>query len=548
MLVDKRVPHFLTRKDMSKHFFRDFEVDDSLHPAKIVFSSKSKNSMAQAESDAMFYKMQFAGVPHVNYVGYANDRGKIAISIVEKKSEKDGGNLFHAIYRTRDRDKNVTITKDWLMNEKGREKKRDRAIEKLFNKAEKKVFSVDEKALLTWIDPQLTSGGVVLFRAVPSIEKQLCLWDQSRVDVLGQESRKKLKIGVMYCTSGAQREKEVFSHPQGSKGFREFLKVLGEEVTLQGFKKFSGGLDTTSDMSGSKSVYTSFDGFEIMYHVSTMLPLSEDQQQVERKRHISNDSIVIVYMESDEVPFSPMMIRTHYTGVYIIVTKDRGFVKTSRRKEPRSGKRHKGPSPRKLSPLQEEVKGSSSASSSSSRKTPPTPNLLKDMSARSPPRLPLSPPLLPLSTPPHLSEKRHRRSSSENVRALTPPNVSKGGGDTEQPNNTGERLGRNNIPSPLDLRRATEFQQRRTLSSESPRITRGQTPPPLLGANVVPPPLFAASKLSLSNGSPEIRLKAADENPDEDKRDDREREESTKLPPVAKSNLKKKGSVDEELK
>ena len=42
--------------------------------------------------------------------------------------------------------------------------------------------------------------------------------------------------------------------------------------------------------TGSHSVYTKFNEFEIMYHVAPLLPYQDfDEQRVERKRHLGND-------------------------------------------------------------------------------------------------------------------------------------------------------------------------------------------------------------------------------------------------------------------
>ena len=73
---------------------------------------------------------------------------------------------------------------------------------------------------------------------------------------------------------------------------------MGEKVKLLGFKGYSGGLDTKSDATGVESVHTQFQDQQIMFHISTLLPFSKiDQQQIERKRHIGNDVVVIVFLE-----------------------------------------------------------------------------------------------------------------------------------------------------------------------------------------------------------------------------------------------------------
>jgi hypothetical protein len=49
-----------------------------------------------------------------------------------------------------------------------------------------------------------------------------------------------------------------------------------------------------------------------MYHVSTLLPFSaDDTQQLERKRHLGNDIVVIIYKEGD-TPYAPTTIRSEF--------------------------------------------------------------------------------------------------------------------------------------------------------------------------------------------------------------------------------------------
>lgn len=56
-----------------------------------------------------------------------------------------------------------------------------------------------------------------------------------------------------------------------------------------------------------------------MFHVSTMLPFTEsDPQQLQRKRHIGNDIVAIVFQETN-TPFSPDMIASHFLHSYIVV-------------------------------------------------------------------------------------------------------------------------------------------------------------------------------------------------------------------------------------
>lgn len=79
------------------------------------------------------------------------------------------------------------------------------------------------------------------------------------------------------------------------------------------------GLLSTGDMTGKESIYTVYAGHEVMYHVSTMLPHSKDNpQQLERKRHIGNDIVNIIYTDDPSLleSFNPNCIKSQFTRQY----------------------------------------------------------------------------------------------------------------------------------------------------------------------------------------------------------------------------------------
>ncbi len=58
-------------------------------------------------------------------------------------------------------------------------------------------------------------------------------------------------------------------------------------------------------------------GFEVMFHVSTMLPhTAGDEQQVEKKRHIGNDVTAIVFKEGS-TPLSPSFMASKCTRILL---------------------------------------------------------------------------------------------------------------------------------------------------------------------------------------------------------------------------------------
>ncbi|KGL75159.1 Rap1 GTPase-activating protein 1, partial [Tinamus guttatus] len=127
------------------------------------------------------------------------------------------------------------------------------------------------------------------------------------------------KFGVIYQKPGQTTEEEVFSNTEESLGFLEFLDFLGERIQLQDFRGFRGGLDVTRGQTGTESIYTNFRGKEIMFHVSTKLPFTEgDSQQLQRKRHIGNDIVAIIFQD-ENTPFVPDMIASNFLHAYVVI-------------------------------------------------------------------------------------------------------------------------------------------------------------------------------------------------------------------------------------
>lgn len=127
------------------------------------------------------------------------------------------------------------------------------------------------------------------------------------------------KFGVIYQKFGQTTEEELFGNMEESPAFVEFLEFLGHKIELHDFKGFRGGLDVTHGQTGQESIYTNFHNKEIMFHVSTKLPYTEgDSQQLQRKRHIGNDIVAIVFQE-ENTPFVPDMIQSNFLHAYVVV-------------------------------------------------------------------------------------------------------------------------------------------------------------------------------------------------------------------------------------
>jgi len=99
------------------------------------------------------------------------------------------------------------------------------------------------------------------------------------------------------------------------------MDFLAFKITLKGWNRFRGGLNIKDDLTGKESYYNNHRGFEIMFHVSTLIPFQpHDAQQVERKRHLGNDVVVVVFQESDVTePFDPAKMKSQFNHVFCVV-------------------------------------------------------------------------------------------------------------------------------------------------------------------------------------------------------------------------------------
>ena len=131
----------------------------------------------------------------------------------------------------------------------------------------------------------------------------------------------RFKFGVLYCHENQTGdENAMFSNKEGSAELFKFLSGLGDRIALKGWDKYSGGLNTKDDTTGTEAYYTSIRGLQIMFHVSVFLPHRDgDEQRLDKKRHLGNDVVLIVFCDSDNVKFDPLEIHSQFNHVFVVV-------------------------------------------------------------------------------------------------------------------------------------------------------------------------------------------------------------------------------------
>jgi len=118
------------------------------------------------------------------------------------------------------------------------------------------------------------------------------------------------KIGIIYSRDG-QNYDDVMNNKVTSPEFDKFLEHLGDKIQIKGWQRYRADLDTKTTTTGTHSVYTVWEGLEIMFHVSTMLT---DEC---RQRIIGNDIVVIIFQESGK--WDPNLIRSQVLHGQIII-------------------------------------------------------------------------------------------------------------------------------------------------------------------------------------------------------------------------------------
>uniref|UniRef100_G3R812 Signal-induced proliferation-associated protein 1 n=1 Tax=Gorilla gorilla gorilla TaxID=9595 RepID=G3R812_GORGO len=257
----------------------------------------SAYSLEHADLGAGYYRKYFYGKEHQNFFGMDESLGPVAVSLRREEKEGSGGGTLHSyrviVRTTQLRTLRGTISEDALPPGPPR--------------------GLSPRKLLEHVAPQLSPSCLRLGSASPKVPRTLLTLDEQ---VLSFQR----KVGVLYCRAGQGSEEEMYNNQEAGPAFMQFLTLLGNVVRLKGFESYRAQLDTKTDSTGTHSLYTTYQDHEIMFHVSTMLPYTpNNQQQLLRKRHIGNDIVTIVFQEPGSKPFCPTTIRSHFQHVFLVV-------------------------------------------------------------------------------------------------------------------------------------------------------------------------------------------------------------------------------------
>ena len=96
-------------------------------------------------------------------------------------------------------------------------------------------------------------------------------------------SKETHKIGLVYVGKGQYKEQDILANTKGSEKYNEFIKQLGEEIELKGWKKYNGKLDTRNESDGDKAIYYCDENVEIVYHEIVKIPIKKGEQIYQQK-------------------------------------------------------------------------------------------------------------------------------------------------------------------------------------------------------------------------------------------------------------------------
>ena len=323
----------------------------------IESDQKPKNPKEPGRVDAsknnFYYSKKFRNQVHANCVGFYtppdDDRTKkskkesgkiglntkfVVLSICKKADPQT--NTYEVMIRSREEDKLVRVPKESIKLAKSQEYASTQSILDYISKNSFRECSANLNDLLH------------------NAKIRIIRHEKSHIEFRNLELSLKLptlnRCGVLYAKPGQMKEEDMYSNTDVPKELYAFLDWLtcSEKITLAKHKGHTAGLDCSgNDATGVYSYYAKFNSlgevtttnnsnplfnstaaptneeFQLMFHVSTLLPFQlQDPERIERKRHIGNDVVVIVWIDTapgETPPPIPMAFASRMTHVYIVI-------------------------------------------------------------------------------------------------------------------------------------------------------------------------------------------------------------------------------------
>lgn len=131
------------------------------------------------------------------------------------------------------------------------------------------------------------------------------------------------KIAIVYIEPRQHGELEILGSSSGSLHYKRFLNGIGKLVRLKENRKiYTERLDITNDIDGDYAIVWNDKVTQLLFHTTTMMPAASDAEDSafsSKKRHVGNDSINILFDES-ELPFEFGEEKTQFSFINIVIS------------------------------------------------------------------------------------------------------------------------------------------------------------------------------------------------------------------------------------
>ena len=248
--------------------------------------------VADVEHFDQHYRREFFGNDHWNYLATDAKDGPVVLSLAVRDGAAGAAPTLLALFRTKAGEQLQRVALD---------------------PRKRPASAADALKALRRADGRYAA---LAYRAVKRAELELSLLDYEE-----KFQTTRYKFGILYAQGdqGAV-EDDMYANRDGCPLFSSFLSMLGTKIVLAGWDRFRGGLDVTGgNATGHYSIFTDWRGFEVMFHVSTLLPFTPGaSQQVERKRHLGNDIVVLVF-HTGTGALDPACFKSQFNHVFIVV-------------------------------------------------------------------------------------------------------------------------------------------------------------------------------------------------------------------------------------
>lgn len=127
------------------------------------------------------------------------------------------------------------------------------------------------------------------------------------------------RIGVLFVRTNDTSQHDIMHVTKTTASFDDFCSGMGWKVKLKHHRAqgcFTGGLDCSQHTK--HMLYYGSATREVVFHVLPWMPLHVgDEQQIERKRHVGNDTVHIVWCENAK-GYDIRTFRSEVTAVFIV--------------------------------------------------------------------------------------------------------------------------------------------------------------------------------------------------------------------------------------